>query len=265
MVIKRLFRRSAPVAHAHTIPDGHRIYAVGDLHGRLDLLEMLLGEIRRDEACRPKARTLVIFLGDLVDRGPDSRGVIERLIRLREEGTEAKFLLGNHDEVFLKAASGDLKATRMLTRIGGRETILSYGISPEEYQSCDFEELTKMLAGKVPARHIEFLSSFDDYAEVGDYLFVHAGVRPGVAIAEQSLADLRWIRHEFLGSKVSHERLVIHGHSISDEVDVRSNRIGIDTGAFASGRLTAIGLEGSDRWFLAAKGPADPRWDRLSD
>jgi serine/threonine protein phosphatase 1 len=247
------------------MPAGQRIYAIGDIHGRLDLLEKLLEEIRRDDSTRAKADTLLIFLGDLVDRGPHSFGVIERLIKLRDEGVEAKFLLGNHDEVFLKAATGNEKAIRMLSRIGGRETILSYGVDPEEYQSCDFDELAALLARKVPETHIEFLSSFDDYAEVGDYLFVHAGVRPGIAIAEQSLADLRWIRHEFLGSRVDHDKMVIHGHSISDDVDVCSNRIGIDTGAFASGRLTAIGLEGSDRWFLAATGPSDPRWERLSD
>lgn len=265
MVIKRLFRRSSPAAAAHSIPEGQRIYAVGDIHGRLDLLEQMLEEIRRDDARRPAADTLLIFLGDLVDRGPNSCGVIERLIGLRQGGLEAKFLLGNHDEVFLKAATGNLKALRMLTRIGGRETILSYGVAPEEYQSCDFDELAALLAQKVPHHHVEFLSSFDDYAEVGDYLFVHAGVRPGVAIAEQSLADLRWIRHEFLGSKARHDKMVVHGHSISGEVDICSNRIGIDTGAFASGRLTAIGLERGDRWFLEAAGPSDPRWGRLSD
>jgi serine/threonine protein phosphatase 1 len=247
------------------VPDGQRIYAIGDIHGRLDLLEKLIEAIRQDDESRGKAGTMLILLGDLVDRGPDSAGVIERLRQLRDSGAEARFILGNHDEVFLKAAGGDIKALRMLTRIGGRETMLSYGISSEEYRSCSLEDLAALLSDKVPKEHIDFLSLFENYAEIGDYLFVHAGIRPGVAIDEQSPADLRWIRGDFINCRNFHEKMIVHGHNIKSEVDICHNRIGIDTGAFASGRLTAIGLQGQDNWFLSATGPIDPKWGRVPD
>jgi serine/threonine protein phosphatase 1 len=159
--------------------------------------------------------------------------------------------MGNHEEVFLRALQGDLRALRLLLRIGGRETIFSYGISPQDYRNLDFEDLAALLKAKVPANHVEFMSSFERWIEVGDYLFVHAGLRPGIALADQSSSDLRWIRDEFLRHRESFGKLVVHGHSITGEADVRSNRIGIDTGAFASGRLTAIGLEKDSRWFLS--------------
>jgi serine/threonine protein phosphatase 1 len=178
---------------------------------------------------------------------------------------KARFLLGNHDEVFLKAATGDVKAMRFFTKIGGKETILSYGVTPEEYHSTDYEELTLSLVRQVPEDHKAFLESFENYVEIGDYLFVHAGIRPGVDLARQTLTDLRWIRREFLDHRDHHGKMVVHGHSISDSPDLRRNRIGIDTGAFASGRLTALGLEGSDYWFVSAVGEPDPRWNRMTD
>lgn len=261
MVVRRLFntvlkRKTA----AFAVPPGQRVYAIGDVHGRLDLLNALLERIEADDEARQAADTLLIFLGDLVDRGPRSREVVERLLELDRSGTPAKFLLGNHDEIFLKAARGDVKALRYLVRIGGKPTILSYGISEEEYKSADFNQLAAHFSSLVPAAHLEFLSSFQDYLEIGDYAFVHAGVRPGVPLAEQAPSDLRWIRREFLDHKAPHPKLIVHGHSISSEAEIRDNRIGIDTGAFASGRLTAIGLEGSERWLLQASGAPDPSW-----
>lgn len=248
------------------VPAGQRVYAVGDIHGRLDLLDELLGMIQLDSDGRGGgAETTLIFLGDLVDRGPNSRGVIDRLLSVSRQLPNSRFLLGNHDEVFLKAARGDEKALRFLTRIGGKETILSYGMSEDEYLTAGYDELTAFLVSAVPEEHIRFLSKFEDYACVGGYLFVHAGLRPGVDITQQNGADLRWIRGDFLNFRKLHSHLVVHGHTISSEADVRSNRIGIDTGAFASGRLTAIGLEGPERWFVSAQGEPDARWGNLSD
>lgn len=265
-MLKRFLKLSRkPNRSAPEIPRGTRVYAVGDIHGRSDLLQVLIEQIREDDAARSPAATTLVFLGDLVDRGPDSRGVIDRLIALRDSGTKARFLLGNHDEVFLKAASGDMKALRFLTRIGGKETILSYGLSKDQYQALDFNELAQRFIEQVPPEHVAFVRSFEDHISLGDYLFVHAGVRPGIAIEDQSTSDLRWIRGDFLECKDAHEKMVIHGHSITDEADVRRNRIGIDTGAFASGRLTAIGLEGAERWFLTAVGESDSRWKKLTD
>ncbi len=237
--------------NGHRIPDGRRIYAVGDIHGRLDLLDALIAMIEADDAGRVPADTLIVFLGDLVDRGPDSRGVVDRLIAFSRGPIATRFLMGNHEEVFLRALGGDLKALKFLIRIGGRATILSYGIDEAEYQSLDFEELAATLTRLVPPEHVAFLSAFEEWIEAGDYLFVHAGVRPGIDLGEQRASDLRWIRDDFLQHRDSFGKLVVHGHSITRNVDLRANRIGIDTGAYDSGKLTAIGLEGAERWFLS--------------
>jgi serine/threonine protein phosphatase 1 len=159
--------------------------------------------------------------------------------------------MGNHEEVFLRALQGDLKALRFLIRIGGRETLLSYGISEDDYRTLDFEGLMAAVQAAVSAEHIAFLGAFEQWIEAGDYLFVHAGLRPGVELEEQKTADLRWIRDDFLTHRASFGKMVVHGHSITDDIDERGNRIGIDTGAFASGKLTAIGLESDERWYLS--------------
>lgn len=233
------------------VPPGRRVYAIGDIHGRLDLTETLLDAIAADHETRAPAELFVVFLGDLVDRGPDSRGVVDRLIAFSRGPVQCRFLMGNHEEVFLKALTGDMRALRFLLRIGGRATILSYGIGEDEYQRLDFEQLMAAVLERVPAEHIAFLRSFEESVEVGDYLFVHAGIRPGVDLDAQKPSDLRWIREDFLEHRDSFGKMVVHGHSITEEVDLRANRIGIDTGAYQSGRLTAIGLEGAERWFLS--------------
>lgn len=253
MPVKTLFnfvaRRQAPT---HKVPDRTRIYAIGDIHGRLDLLDDLLGKIAADDAERgPGATSQIIFLGDLIDRGPDSCGVVERAMELSRGPTPVRFLMGNHEQVFLRALEGDAGALRFLIRIGGRETLLSYGISEPEYVSTGYEELAQLAIERVPAAHRDFLGAFDTWIEAGDYLFVHAGLRPGVALRDQAKRDLIWIRDDFLKHRESFGKMVVHGHSITEEIDVRPNRIGIDTGAFASGKLTAIGLERDERWFLS--------------
>lgn len=237
------------------VPAGIRVYAVGDIHGRLDLLDMLLEMIDADEADQAPAETHLVFLGDLIDRGPDSAGVVERLRRLAETRDRVHFVMGNHEELFLRTLAGDKRAAPMFCRVGGRETALSYGIAPADYDGYDYDELSAALQEKVPAEHRDFLSGFGNWCEFGNYLFVHAGIRPGVALADQRTGDLRWIRREFLQHRDSFDRVVVHGHSITDDIDLRPNRIGIDTGAFATGRLTAIGLEDTDRWFLVTSGP----------
>jgi serine/threonine protein phosphatase 1 len=236
---------------AHAVPEGRRIYGVGDIHGRLDLLDRLLGQIDEDDCARGRAASEIVFLGDLVDRGPDSRGVVDRLMALGAGPRPVRFLMGNHEQVFLRSLEGDVKALRFLIRIGGRETLLSYGVTEEEYGDLPYEDLARLAQERVPESHVRFLSAFEKWIEIGDYLFVHAGLRPGIAIAEQSTSDLCWIREDFLNHRDSFGRMVVHGHSITEGVDVRANRIGIDTGAFASGKLTAIGLEKEERWFLS--------------
>jgi serine/threonine protein phosphatase 1 len=177
--------------------------------------------------------------------------VVQRALELKQSGRAVRFLMGNHEEVFLKALGGSLEALRFFVKIGGRATILSYGFAAAEYVRLDYDELLPELIARVPAEHVAFLQSFEDRIAIGDYLFVHAGIRPRVPIEDQAGGDLRWIRSEFLDFRGDHGAVVVHGHTITDAVEERPNRIGIDTGAFASGRLTALGLEGGERWYLS--------------
>lgn len=252
MVFKRLFGISKEAApRVWNAPTGQRIYAVGDIHGRRDLLDTLLTLIDADDATRGAAQTQIIFLGDLVDRGSDSRGVIERLMALRAVSGNVRFLIGNHEELLIRVYEGDKRATSLFHRVGGRETMLSYGMSEADYDAVDLSELAALIPDYVPLAHIDFLKGFDDWIEAGDYLFVHAGIRPGLLIDEQETSDLRWIRRDFTEHKGMFSHMVIHGHTITEGVDEQANRIGIDTGAFATGKLTAIGIQGSERWFLS--------------
>ena len=203
-LLKLVSRRPA---RTHCVPHGVRAYAVGDIHGRLDLLDRLLDDIAADDERRPAAATQLVFLGDLIDRGPDSAGVVERLLGFSKRRAPVRFLMGNHEEVFLRVLAGDVRAMRFLLRIGGRATVMSYGFEAEEYASLDFESLTARLIERVPAEHVAFLGSFEEMIELGDYLFVHAGIRPGIDLASQQAADLRWIRDDFLDCRDDHGKL----------------------------------------------------------
>ncbi len=238
-----------------SVGEDRRIYAVGDVHGRLDLLRELIDKIAADDWARgPVSSTELVLLGDYVDRGPQSAQVIDFIVRLARWWPNLHCLMGNHEEVFLLALRGDESALRFMTRIGGRETILSYGIEAEALDAMTLGQLRDALSEIVPEDHVAFLAGLDEQIAFGDYAFVHAGIRPGVPLDSQEPKDLRWIRDEFLESDVPHERFIVHGHSITEEVEVLSNRIGIDTGAYATGRLTAIGLEGTEQWFLTTGG-----------
>ncbi|NUT00415.1 MAG: serine/threonine protein phosphatase [Sphingomonas sp.] len=227
-----------------------RAYAVGDIHGRLDLLDELLEKIEADCAARGPAKVSIIFLGDLIDRGPQSAEVVERLRTYDPDFATPVFLMGNHEEVLLRIVSGDTAILQDWLRFGGSECARSYGVDPIALECCGHSAVLKLLRQAIPREHLRFLSSFADTASFGDYLFVHAGIRPGIAVAQQSPQDLRWIRYPFLEDSSDHGLVVVHGHTISESADVRANRIGIDTGAYRTGVLTALGLEGSDRWFL---------------
>ncbi|WP_313808486.1 metallophosphoesterase [Sphingobium sp.] len=227
-----------------------RVYAIGDIHGRDDLLGALLDQITQDEADRPPLPRLLVLLGDLVDRGPQSAQVIKRAMELARAGGNVRFLKGNHEEMFIAAARGDAQAAHFFRRFGGIETLASYGLPPHESTAMDDKALAQWMLAHIPRDHIDFLDGFPDMLPVGDYLFVHAGVRPRLALEAQIPADLRWIRGDFLKHRQHFGKMIVHGHSISEDVDVQPNRIGIDTGAFYSGRLTAIGLENDRRWFL---------------
>jgi serine/threonine protein phosphatase 1 len=250
MVLRKFFSRPLPPPRQHRLPDGERIYAIGDIHGRLDCLDSIMSQISYDEAGRDKADTTIVFLGDLIDRGADSRGVIERAMDIAGR-YKTVFLMGNHEEILIRAWEGDSRAAALLHRVGGRETVMSYGVPASDYDAGDLGELMTLVGDRIPPEHIEFLREFRESYLHGDYLFVHAGIRPGIPLAAQDPLDMRWIRREFLDDSRDHGPMVIHGHSITEDVDLQTNRIGIDTGAFASGKLTAIGIEGVQRWFLA--------------
>ena len=250
-------RKSKPVSAAgnsFAVPQGQRVYAIGDIHGRDDLFAELIDLIRADNSALGPALVTLILLGDLVDRGPNSAEVVERAIRLKDEFSDTRLLIGNHEECFLAALTGDVRRLRYFMRIGGDATVRSYWNDEASFVEASFEDVAERLPQKVPAEHVQFLGDGEDVIEIGDYVFVHAGIRPGVPIDKQSLGDLRWIREEFLDDERDHGAMIVHGHTIYDDVDEWPNRIGIDTGAYRSGILTAVVLEGTARRYLKTGG-----------
>ena len=231
--------------------DGARAYAIGDIHGRLDLLELLLAKIEADVAGRPPARNFIIFLGDYVDRGPESAGVIERLRTWQPDYARPIFLGGNHEEVMLRVLRGDEDVLQSWLKFGGAECAESYGLDTEALRKLHPAAAIDLLVAKVPKAHRRFLEELADTFSFGDYLFVHAGIRPGLGLEEQDRHDLRWIREPFLSDIKEHGFTVVHGHTIVSRVEERPNRIAIDTGAYHSGVLTALAVEGNERWYLA--------------
>lgn len=234
-------------------PRGYRAYAVGDVHGRLDLLEGMLERIEADLTERPPKRAILLFLGDLIDRGPASCQVIERLRTYRHPRLRTIFLMGNHEEVLLRLLGGERGILASWLRFGGTETLASYGIDPATFKSMSEREALAAVKRAIPETHRSFIADFADTVRFGDYLFVHAGIRPAVDLSMQSQADLRWIRQPFLDDDSDHGFVVVHGHTISEAIDERPNRIGIDTGAYRTGILTALVLEGGERRFLTSR------------
>jgi serine/threonine protein phosphatase 1 len=247
--LKQMFARGAD-APAPAVPSGQRVYAVGDIHGRCDLFEALVEAIEADDAAAGPAETTVVLLGDLVDRGADSAGVIA-LARQWQARRRVRILGGNHEEMFLRSFD-ELEMFRHFLRHGGRDTALSYGIDRALFLAAELEEAQQLMRDHVPAEDIAFLEGFEDMVTIGDYLFVHAGIDPRVPLDAQRRQDLRWIREPFLSHTDSHGPVVVHGHTITEAPEDRGNRIGIDTGAFMSGRLTALALEGTTRRYIEA-------------
>ena len=229
---------------------GYRAYVVGDVHGRLDLLEELLAKIHSELNCRPTTKTLLVFVGDLIDRGPSSAHVVERLRTYRREGVQTVFLLGNHEEVLLRILGGEAQLIGKWRWFGGSECLQSYGVDASQLSHLSDSEALALVRRAIPKDHVRFLESFVDSCRFGNYLFVHAGIRPGIALDQQSQSDLRWIRDPFLFDGSDHGFVVVHGHTITSVVDEQPNRIGIDTGAYRTGVLTALAIEGRDRWLI---------------
>ena len=227
-----------------SLPPGVRIYAVGDIHGRLDLLNELLARIEDDLSARPVIRPVFIFLGDYIDRGPSSRETINRLIE--HAGTkESVFLKGNHEQIAISCLR-DRGLFERWMRLGGFETLVSYGITPGPLS--DDRQIVRLQGAfhdALPRRHFRFFRDMQSSFALGDFFFAHAGVKPGVALSHQKESDLLWIRQEFLLSSDDFGKIVIHGHTPVHDVEVGPNRINIDTGAFATGLLTCLVIDES--------------------
>ena len=247
--LRTLFRPS-PTPKLPSVPAGTRYYVIGDIHGRLDLYEAMIAAITEDDRAAPPADTRIVLLGDLVDRGPDSAGVIERT-RIWQQTARVRILAGNHEEMFL-AAFEKPEALRHFLKHGGRETVLSYGLSAKQFAALDLDALFERLPKLVPQADRDYIAAFEEMIRAGDYVFVHAGIDPARALNDQKRSDLLWIRERFLSHEGPLEKVVVHGHTIFDKVMDCGNRIGIDTGAFRSGVLTALVLEGDQRRIIQA-------------
>ena len=231
-----------------TVPEGTRVYAVGDIHGRVDLLSRLKQFVHEDAYARQAPRNVIVYVGDYIDRGENSAQVIDCLLDEPLPGFESIHLLGNHEESLVQFL-GDIQVGPAWLAYGGSATLMSYGVALPQ-SDRDLVRVQGELRAALPARHLDFMRALKLTHVEGDYFFTHAGVRPGVALTAQEPQDLLWIRDVFLSSTADFGKIVVHGHSITDAPDVRRNRIGIDTGAFASGKLTCLVLQGQDLAFL---------------
>lgn len=251
-LLRLLNRRQAPAA---AFPDGRVGFAVGDIHGRADLLEEMFGllESRAPAEARAGVAPVVIFLGDYVDRGPATAAVIDLLLSGRPHGYERRYLRGNHEQYMQGFMDAPLDNRAWVVQ-GGAETLLSYGVQPPAPRSATEEEwlaCAAALKAAVPAQHIAFLDGLERYIALGDYAFVHAGVDAGRTLEQQTDDDLFWSRDRFIASKRPFSHRVVHGHTPVDRPYMDQRRVAVDTGAYASGTLTAARFEGAEVTFLS--------------
>ena len=229
--------------HPRAVPKGLRVFAVGDVHGCLSEL-LTLEEMIRARAGRPGAsRNLIVYLGDYVDRGPDSAGVLAHLANPPDDGLTRRMLMGNHEEMLLKLRE-EPDRFQAWRQIGGVETLASYGIDVAPLMTSDGVAAAAMLARALPPSHLRLLQGLEQLLVVGGYAFVHAGIRPGLPLEQQSAQDLLWIRDAFLEAPGPHSHFIIHGHTPVEAPDRRPHRLNLDTGVYLTGRLSAVQLEG---------------------
>ena len=250
--LKALSRRRTRAEARPATPAGVALFAIGDIHGRIDLLEPLL-DVIGDEAAE-RTRTIVVGLGDYVDRGQDSRAVVDRLLDLAARpGIETCFLRGNHDQILLDFLA-DPSLGPYWRQVGGGETLFSYGVEPPATRKHmeEWGAAREAFAANMPERHLTFFQDLRFSFTWGDYFFAHAGAQPGTPLEEQSQLDLMWIRQPFLDDERRFDRIVVHGHTPAEEVHADDRRIGLDTGAYMTGVLTACRFEGEERRVIQA-------------
>lgn len=240
----RGFLRPQRTAKRPRLPDGVRIYAFGDIHGRADLLKKMFTVIDADVSRSPVERPIEVYLGDFIDRGPYSRETLDLLIE-RSQTHEIVCLKGNHEAYYLEVLRDPSKFDEW-RQFGGLQTLMSYGVQPSLNPSAAEQvDLIEALKAAIPHDHMQFLQSLKPSFLCGDFFFVHAGVRPGIPIDEQQERDLLWIRNEFLDSEEDFGKFVVHGHTPVRAPDIRANRANIDTGAYATGNLTLLTIQGN--------------------
>lgn len=238
------FLRSRRIVKQPRLPEGIRVYAFGDIHGRSDLLKKMFTVIDADMERNPASRSIEVFLGDYIDRGPDSAHVLDLLLD-RSLYRETIFLKGNHEAYFMEVLRDPSKLEDW-RQFGGLQTLMSYGIQPSiNPDASEQTDLIRSLNEVMPKDHLTLLENLRPSFVCGDFFFVHAGVRPGIPLSEQREADLLWIRNEFLDSNEDFGKFIVHGHTPVREPDLRPNRINIDTGAYATGNLTLLTIQGS--------------------
>ncbi|OYX35175.1 MAG: serine/threonine protein phosphatase [Brevundimonas subvibrioides] len=254
-MFSRLFSKTKPLPSART-PEETVVWAVGDIHGRSDLSAPLIDAIRADLVASAASRKVIVFLGDHVDRGPDSRGVLDQLVEVGSDTRlEVHCLRGNHEER-LEAFLDEPDLGPSWCDYGGREALMSYGVVPPVMKgdADGWVAASVALGEALPDSHRRLLRSQAYCVSIGDYFFAHAGARPGVPLEAQSPEDLMWIRQAFLDHPAPFEQVVVHGHTPSETVVWDGRRIGVDTGAYATNVLSAVRLEGETRTALQAAG-----------
>ena len=255
MFLDRFFKRNRPQDVPPTT-GGRLVYAVGDVHGRLDALEPLLKAIAEDyTVSRPAEPAMLVFLGDYVDRGPDSRRVVDLVLGMRSHPEfEVRILKGNHEEALLYFLEDPAFGAQWMEH-GGGPTLVSYGVQPPPTRTDNeaWARTAEALKKTLPKAHLAFYKDLELMVTVGDYAFVHAGVRPGVPLEQQAERDLLWIRQEFLAERGPHPKVIVHGHTPNEEAQLTRWRLGVDTGCYATGLLTAVRLMDTEQRLIQAR------------
>lgn len=244
-----------------SLPRGHRVYAIGDVHGEVALLQHLLDQVAADSRQRGPARTTLVFLGDFIDRGSGAARLLRMFADLRDPNVIV--LKGNHEAALVEVYRGDLEALSFWLKFGGQATMAGLGIEDSLLETASTTEIFPRLRTSLQCDIVDWLAELPHSWTLGDYFFVHAGIKPGVRLSRQDQDDLLWIRKPFLASKRRHEKVIIHGHTVEPGLPcLGGNRIGIDTGAHEHGCLTALGLEDDAQWLIQSSDGRASRWPK---